>query len=118
MHIRVEDRNDVRTVITSVAERLGHIDFLIINAGIDRDRTLVKMTPEEWDEVIGVDLTGVFNVIHEVVSQGSFEPLEVRWWSGQLLLAPSSWQLAPVLPPQRILYLPRQPTPRSVRAPA
>jgi NAD(P)-dependent dehydrogenase (short-subunit alcohol dehydrogenase family) len=67
VHIQVEDRADVRTAIASVADKLGHFDFLVNNAGINRDRTLAKMTPEQWDEVIGVDLTGVFNVTHEVV---------------------------------------------------
>jgi len=66
VHIRVEDRADVRAAVACVAERLGHIDFLVNNAGINRDRTMAKMTPEQWDEVIGVDLTGVFNVTHEV----------------------------------------------------
>ena len=51
----VEDRDDVRTAIASVADKLGHFDFLVNNAGINRDRTLAKMTPEQWDEVIGVD---------------------------------------------------------------
>jgi NAD(P)-dependent dehydrogenase (short-subunit alcohol dehydrogenase family) len=67
IHIQVEDRDDVRAAIGCVAERLGRFDFLVNNAGINRDRTLAKMTPEQWDEVIGVDLTGVFNVTHEVV---------------------------------------------------
>ena len=67
VHIRVEDREEVRPAIAMVAEKLGHFDFLVNNAGINRDRTLAKMTPEQWDEVIGVDLTGVFNVTHEVV---------------------------------------------------
>ena len=66
VHIQVDDRADVRTAITFVADRLGHFDFLVNNAGINRDRTMAKMTPEQWDEVIGVDLTGVFNVTHEV----------------------------------------------------
>jgi 3-oxoacyl-[acyl-carrier protein] reductase len=66
VHIRVEDRADVNTAVAMVAKRLGHIDFLVNNAGINRDRTMAKMSPEQWDEVIGVDLTGVFNVTHEV----------------------------------------------------
>jgi NAD(P)-dependent dehydrogenase (short-subunit alcohol dehydrogenase family) len=67
VHICVEDRAHVRIAIATVAERLGHMGFLVNNAGINRDRTVAKMTPEQWDEVIGVDLTGVFNVTHEVV---------------------------------------------------
>ncbi|MBG0781652.1 MAG: 3-oxoacyl-ACP reductase FabG [Bacteroidales bacterium] len=39
----------------------GHIDILVNNAGITRDSTLKKMTPESWQQVIDVNLTGVFN---------------------------------------------------------
>ncbi|MBK9291000.1 MAG: beta-ketoacyl-ACP reductase [Bacteroidetes bacterium] len=39
----------------------GHIDVLINNAGITRDSTLKKMSPEQWQQVIDVNLTGVFN---------------------------------------------------------
>ncbi|HDM31783.1 MAG TPA: SDR family oxidoreductase, partial [bacterium] len=37
------------------------LDVLVNNAGIIKDRTLAKMTPKEWQDVIDVDLTGVFN---------------------------------------------------------
>ncbi|MEP2668571.1 MAG: beta-ketoacyl-ACP reductase [Cyclobacteriaceae bacterium] len=39
----------------------GKIDILVNNAGITRDATLKKMTPEQWQQVIDVNLTGVFN---------------------------------------------------------
>tara|TARA_R110000868_G_scaffold294083_3_gene554607 strand:- start:248 stop:982 length:735 start_codon:yes stop_codon:yes gene_type:complete len=39
----------------------GKIDILINNAGITRDATLLKMTDEQWDQVISVNLKGVFN---------------------------------------------------------
>jgi 3-oxoacyl-[acyl-carrier protein] reductase len=44
-----------------VIERFGQIDILINNAGITRDSSLLKMTPEQWKQVIDVNLTGVFN---------------------------------------------------------
>jgi len=43
------------------AEKYGQIDILINNAGITRDATLLKMTAENWQQVIDVNLTGVFN---------------------------------------------------------
>lgn len=45
----------------SVVEKYGKIDVLINNAGITRDASLLKMTAEQWQQVINVNLTGVFN---------------------------------------------------------
>jgi 3-oxoacyl-[acyl-carrier protein] reductase len=44
-----------------------YIDILVNNAGINRDSLFVKMTPEQWDEVIKVDLYSMFNVTKQVV---------------------------------------------------
>jgi 3-oxoacyl-[acyl-carrier protein] reductase len=43
------------------------LDILINNAGVLRDRTLKKMTPEEWDTVLRVNLTGAFNCIQQAL---------------------------------------------------
>jgi 3-oxoacyl-[acyl-carrier protein] reductase len=51
--------------VSQVADRiiplLGKVDILINNAGITRDATLKNLTPERWQEVLEVNLTGVFN---------------------------------------------------------
>ncbi|MFY0688791.1 MAG: beta-ketoacyl-ACP reductase [Cyclobacteriaceae bacterium] len=47
-------------------EKYGRIDILINNAGITRDASILKMTPENWQQVIDVNLTGVFNCIKAV----------------------------------------------------
>jgi NAD(P)-dependent dehydrogenase (short-subunit alcohol dehydrogenase family) len=52
-----------RLVATAVAE-FGRLDGLVNNAGVLRDRTLVKMTPEEWDTVIRVHLRGHYAPTH------------------------------------------------------
>jgi len=44
-----------------------HIDILVNNAGINRDALFVNMTPEQWDEVIKVDLYSMFNVTKHVI---------------------------------------------------
>ena len=52
-----------RLVATALAE-FGQLDALVNNAGILRDRTVVKMTPEEWDAVIKVHLRGHYTTTH------------------------------------------------------
>jgi acetoacetyl-CoA reductase len=52
--------------IAQVEADLGPIDIVVANAGITRDAPFHKMTPEQWNEVIGTNLTGVFNTIHPV----------------------------------------------------
>ena len=51
----------VRAAMEEAASKLGAIAGLVNNAGITRDRPFVMMKPEEWQEVIDTDLTGVFN---------------------------------------------------------
>lgn len=58
----------VEAAAKSLFEQKGQIDILINNAGITRDSTLKKMTPESWQQVIDVNLTGVFNCTKVVAS--------------------------------------------------
>lgn len=55
------DLSQVQHMVAQVIEKFGRIDILINNAGITRDATLLKMTEEQWQQVIGVNLTGVFH---------------------------------------------------------
>jgi len=57
----VSQFGQVQSLVEAVLEKFGQIDVLINNAGITRDATLLKMTPEQWSQVIAVNLTGVFN---------------------------------------------------------
>jgi 3-oxoacyl-[acyl-carrier protein] reductase len=56
----------VQKACDEVAEESGHIDILVNNAGITRDRLLIKMTEEDWDAVLAVNLKGAFNTIKPV----------------------------------------------------
>jgi 3-oxoacyl-[acyl-carrier protein] reductase len=67
------DRVDVKNVesIEAATQRIiaqfGQIDILINNAGILRDKSFLKMTSEEWQSVLDINLTGVFNCTKAVV---------------------------------------------------
>ncbi len=65
----VSDRAQVDELVAATSERLGPIDVLINNAGITQDATLLKMTDEQWNRVIAVNLSGVFHCTRAVVAQ-------------------------------------------------
>lgn len=51
-----------RTSVAQAASQLDRVDVVVNNAGITKDKSFAKMTPEDWDAVIQVNLTGLFNV--------------------------------------------------------
>lgn len=72
-HIDVEvDVSDFEATAKAVdwaVEALGGIDVLVNNAGINRDKVVWKMTEQQWDEVISVDLKGCFNTVRAVAAR-------------------------------------------------
>ena len=56
----VADAEQAEAVIETAIEELGQLDILVNNAGINRDRTIARLSVEEWDEVIQTDLSGMF----------------------------------------------------------
>ncbi len=73
--VDVTDRPQVDAMVAAVLERFGRIDVLVNNAGITQDARLQKMTIEQFDRVIDVNLRGVFHcsqaVADVMVAQGS-----------------------------------------------
>lgn len=59
--VNIADAKAVENAVNEVLETFGQIDILINNAGITRDARLVKMSFEQWQQVLDVNLTGVFN---------------------------------------------------------
>jgi len=62
----VADPADVESSVAEAARTLGRIDILVNNAGITKDNLLIRMKKEDWDAVIGVNLSGVFNCLKAV----------------------------------------------------
>ena len=58
--VSVTDKGAIEALFKKVHSAYGRIDILINNAGITRDRTLEKMSEDEWDAVVEVNLKGVF----------------------------------------------------------
>ena len=57
----VSNPEDANRVIESCIEKFGKIDILVNNAGINKDSLILRMKKEDWDSVIGINLTGTFN---------------------------------------------------------
>ena len=62
----LSDREAVKELGKKAEEELGGIDILVNNAGITRDGLFVRMSDDDWDNVINVNLTSVFNLTREI----------------------------------------------------
>jgi 3-oxoacyl-[acyl-carrier protein] reductase len=76
---KVEDFSAAEEMVQQVKKRFGAVDYLINNAGIVRDKLILRMSEREWDEVIDTNLKGSFNFSKAVA------PLMVRARSGSIL---------------------------------
>ncbi len=84
--VNVADRNSVDAMVNGVIERFGKIDILINNAGITRDGFLTKLSVEDFQKVIDVNLTGVFHctqaVVPHMIAQGKGKIISTSSVSG------------------------------------
>lgn len=62
----VSDAAQVDEMVKQTMEAFGHVDILVNNAGITRDNLLMRMKEEDFDEVIAINLKGVFNCMKAV----------------------------------------------------
>ena len=58
--------DDTHSVVESIMADFGRIDVLVNNAGITRDTLMLRMTEEQWDMVLNINLKSAFNFIHAV----------------------------------------------------
>ncbi len=70
---------DAHKVVEAVKEDFGRIDILVNNAGITKDGLMMRMSEEQWDAVINVNLKSAFNFIHAVT------PIMMRQKSGSII---------------------------------
>ena len=66
-------------VVARVKDDFGHIDILVNNAGITKDGLMMRMTEQQWDAVISVNLKSAFNFIHACT------PIMMRQRSGSII---------------------------------
>ena len=59
--------DEVEKMVQAVLDRYGRIDILVNNAGIARDKLLLRMTEEDWDAVLDINLKGTFNCTKVVI---------------------------------------------------
>ena len=66
-------------VVKAIKDEFGHIDILVNNAGITKDGLMLRMTEQQWDAVIAVNLKSAFNFIHALV------PIMMRQRGGSII---------------------------------
>jgi len=65
--VDVSNLSDVERMVEDILEKLAKIDILVNNAGITRDKLILRMTEEDWDAVLSVNLKGTFNCTKAVI---------------------------------------------------
>ena len=63
----VSDSTDAKRMIEKAIEKLGSVDILVNNAGITKDKLMLKLTEEDFEQVLKVNLVGAFNMTQAVL---------------------------------------------------
>ncbi len=79
LKVDVANFEDVQAMVEKSTEEFGRVDILVNNAGVTKDNLLVRMTQQQWDWVISVNLKGAFNCTKAVV------PLMMRNRYGRII---------------------------------
>lgn len=77
--VNASDFNAVHEMAENIKNEFGHLDILVNNAGITRDNLMLRMTPEDWDLVLTVNLKSVFNNVK------AFMPMMMKQRSGSIV---------------------------------
>jgi 3-oxoacyl-[acyl-carrier protein] reductase len=81
---------ECRQMIERTQSELGHLDILVCNAGVFRHTPFLEMSEEEWDEVLTVDLKGIFNCIRPAIAR-----MAERRWGRIIAVTATSGIVAP-----------------------
>jgi NAD(P)-dependent dehydrogenase (short-subunit alcohol dehydrogenase family) len=84
----IADAEDCRRVVHDVIKEHGQLDILVNNAGITVDKPVWKLSPADWDKVIGVDLSGSFYMckpaIEHMIARGSGRIINISSVGGEM----------------------------------
>ncbi len=73
------DFDDTHKVVDEIVKDFGRVDILVNNAGITRDGLMMRMTEQQWDMVINVNLKSAFNFVHAIT------PVMMKQKSGSII---------------------------------
>lgn len=59
--------SECESLVSDIVKEFGTVDICVNNAGISKDNLLLRMTPEQWDDVIEINLKSVFNMTKQVI---------------------------------------------------
>ena len=92
----VSNEGDVQAMFASAVKQFGTLDIVCSNAGLQRDAHLVDMTLEQWNKVIGVNLTGAFLVAREATREFTRRGMrDVSCALGKIIFTSSVHQVIP-----------------------
>jgi len=70
---------EAHTVVAEIVKEFGRVDILVNNAGITRDGLMMRMTEQQWDMVININLKSAFNFVHAIT------PVMMKQKSGSII---------------------------------
>ena len=68
----VSDSTDAKRMVEKAIEKLGSVDILVNNAGITKDKLMLKLTEEDFEQVLKVNLVGAFNMTQAVLKPANY----------------------------------------------
>ena len=94
IHADVSVSDNVKNMISLIEKKFGPVDILINNAAIAETRTLEKITEEDWDKTININLKSVFLVTQSVV-----DSMRKNKWGRIINISSTSAQLGGIIGP-------------------